>query len=82
MTDKPVALINAAPPSTYAQASLAETLRTMGARLVPEASVTLPLRGKKLGAERIAADATFSAALRGAVTALVDAAAARRSRDP
>ena len=37
--EKPVALFNASPRSSYAQASLAETLAVMTARLIPEASI-------------------------------------------
>ena len=40
---KPVALLNASPRSTHAQASLTETLTVMTAALVPEASVAVPL---------------------------------------
>ena len=39
---KPVALLNASPRATHAQASLAETIRTMSGRLVPEASIAVP----------------------------------------
>jgi NAD(P)H-dependent FMN reductase len=46
MVEKPVALWNTAPHATHAQASLAETLRTMSVRLVPEASLSLALRGQ------------------------------------
>ena len=37
--EKPVALFNASTRTSYAQASLAETLRVMTARLIPEAAV-------------------------------------------
>ena len=50
---KPVALVNAAPRATHAQASLAETLRVMSADLVDEASVALPLSGRNLDAAGI-----------------------------
>lgn len=46
--DKPFALLNASPHSTYAQASLAEILTTMAAVIVEEASVSVPLGGKNL----------------------------------
>jgi len=39
--EKPVALFNASPRSSYAQASLAETLTVMTARLIPEAFINL-----------------------------------------
>ena len=60
MVNKPVGLINASPRSTHAQASLAETLRTMSATLVPGASVELALGGRGLDAAGIAADAEFA----------------------
>jgi chromate reductase, NAD(P)H dehydrogenase (quinone) len=40
---KPVALINASPMATHAQASLTETLSLMTARIVAEACVTIPV---------------------------------------
>ena len=39
--EKPVAIVNPSPRSAYAQASLVEVLRTMGARVIDEAAVTL-----------------------------------------
>ncbi|MCG7394276.1 NAD(P)H-dependent oxidoreductase [Microvirga sp. ACRRW] len=41
---KPVMLINTAPRASHAQAQLAEILKTMSARMVPEAGVTVDLR--------------------------------------
>jgi len=41
--NKPVAIINARPGADYAQAALRETLSAMNARLLDDASVTLPL---------------------------------------
>ena len=46
LVDKPVALLNASPRSTYAQASLRETVTVMSGRLIEEASETVPLLGK------------------------------------
>jgi chromate reductase, NAD(P)H dehydrogenase (quinone) len=45
---KPTALFNASPRATYAQASLTEIVTTMAGRIVPEASITVSLLGKKL----------------------------------
>jgi NAD(P)H-dependent FMN reductase len=70
---KPIALWNATPPATHAQASLAETLRTMSTRLVPEAFVDVPLRGKKIDATGIAADPALAEPLRAALAAFVAA---------
>ena len=68
---KPLALINISPRSMFAQAQLTEILMTMMARIVPEASPTLPLAGKNLDAAGIAANLEFAAPLRAALTALV-----------
>lgn len=48
---KPVALLNASPRAHHAQAALRETLRTMSAVLVEEASVAIPLLGAGLDEE-------------------------------
>ena len=70
---KPVALLNASPRSSYAQESLAETIRTMSGRIIEEASVALPLLGQRLDMNGIIARADFSIAIRGAVAAFVEA---------
>ena len=70
---KPIGLINASPRSTHAQASLAETLRTMSAVVVTEASIDLPLSGRQLDAGGIAAAPDLASRLRGAMEALVRA---------
>lgn len=73
---KPIGLLNTSPRSIHAQASLAETLRTMSTRLVPGASIALPLEGRRLTAAEIAADPALGASLRGALEALLSAAGA------
>ncbi|MFI5231750.1 MAG: NADPH-dependent FMN reductase [Gemmatimonadales bacterium] len=73
MVHKPVGLINASPRSTHAQASLAETLRTMSAKLVQNACVELALGGRSLDAAAIAASAGLAGVLRSAVEALATA---------
>jgi NAD(P)H-dependent FMN reductase len=70
---KPVALFNASPRASLAQASLEEIVRTMDARLVPEASLALPLLGRKLDAAAIAADADMATALRATLKAFARA---------
>jgi NAD(P)H-dependent FMN reductase len=72
---KPVALVNASPRSMYAQASLAETLRTMSMHLVPETPwvVRLPERG--MTSVAIAADPALAAPLQDCLTALAIAVA-------
>ena len=66
---KPIALLNASPRATIAQASLVEILTTMSTRLIPEASIALPLLGRRLDAAAIAADPELAAPLRAAVAA-------------
>ena len=62
--NKPVALINTSPRATHALAALTVTLETMSARLVEDASITLPLLGTTNDAPSIAANAEFAAPLR------------------
>ncbi len=49
LVNKPVALLNASPETTYVQASLLETLKVMSALVVREACLTLPQLDKNLG---------------------------------
>jgi len=79
LIEKPIALINVSPHSTYAQASLKETLTVMSARVVPEASITVSLVGRKLDANGIAANRELSTALRSAMVSLSLAARGSRS---
>lgn len=67
---KPVALLNASPYSTHAHAALATIIETMSAKVIPEASITIPLRGRKLPPNGIADDTEIAGALRAAMTAL------------
>ncbi len=67
---KPVALFNASPRSTYAQASLLETLTVMSAKIVKEAFVTVELAGKKLDEAGMVSDPEISKALKSALAAL------------
>jgi len=75
---KPIVLLNASPRSTHAQASLAETLRTMSAELVAGAAIDLPIDGRRLDAREIAADPALAAPLRSGLEALVGAVAGYR----
>jgi chromate reductase, NAD(P)H dehydrogenase (quinone) len=72
---KPVALLNASPRATHAQASLAETITTMSGRLIAEASIAVPLLGAKLDAAGIAAHPEIAGALREALGAFARAIA-------
>ena len=56
IVDKPVALINASPIATHAQASLVETLRTMSARVVADLALTDSLRAKTLDEASLRSD--------------------------
>jgi chromate reductase, NAD(P)H dehydrogenase (quinone) len=71
--NKPVALINTSPRATHALAALAITLETMSARLVKDASITLPLLGTTNDAASIAANAEFATPLRSALECYVEA---------
>jgi chromate reductase len=69
--DKPVALLNAsARESEHAQAALREILLTMSARLVPSASVTVPLPGAGCEVQAILDDRAQVAIVSGALAAL------------
>jgi len=70
---KPVALLNASPRATHAQASLRETIQTMSGRIVEEASIAVPLLGRPLDPAAIAADPELSLLLREAVAAFARA---------
>ena len=76
---KPVALLNASPRSTHAQASLTETLRIMTATIVEAASIAVPPPGRKLDTAGIVADPEISALLRSALNALIQTIAAQSS---
>jgi chromate reductase, NAD(P)H dehydrogenase (quinone) len=65
---KPVALLNASFRATYAHASLTETLTVMSARVVADASITVPLDGRKgLDAAGIVGDEELAGLLRKAL---------------
>jgi NAD(P)H-dependent FMN reductase len=71
MPGKPVALFNASPRASEAQAALQLVLRTIAARLVEHASLTLPLLAKDMDASAIAADATMAPMIVAALEAMV-----------
>jgi NAD(P)H-dependent FMN reductase len=75
LVEKPVALVNPSPRSTYAQDSLREILATVSAHLVPEACVTVPLTGRTLPPEGIPADGEIAAPLRDALDRFAEAIA-------
>jgi len=65
--NKPVALLNASPRATIAQASLKETLVVMSAQVVEAASITLPIIGSNLDELGIAAHPSISTSIREAL---------------
>jgi chromate reductase len=75
---KPVALINISPRSTFAQASLAETLTTMSASLIADPAFTIALpRGRDVAG--MLADPDIMQALRAAIDVFVGAITRSRS---
>ena len=70
---KPVALFNASPRATHGLAALRLTLETMAARVIDEASITLPLLSSPLDARGIASDPALSQLIRDALAAFANA---------
>ncbi|MDT9000763.1 NADPH-dependent FMN reductase [Paucibacter sp. APW11] len=62
--NKPVLVLNASPRASHADAALRETLRTMNARLLDEASLVLPVLGSGLGESELAAHPAIGQPLR------------------
>ena len=77
---KPVAVLNASPRATLADAALRETLRTMNAALVGERSFELPLLGAHLDDAGMAASPEVAAVVAAAMAAL-QAEIARQQTD-
>jgi len=67
---KPVAVVNTSPRAHHAYAALIEVLRTMSARLVTEASVTIPLLACCTTEEQMLNTAAVASQIRGALAAL------------
>lgn len=67
LVGKPVALLNASPRATLAQASLLETITVMSAHVVGKASVTIPLMGRNLDAPGVAGDPELARLLAAAI---------------
>jgi NAD(P)H-dependent FMN reductase len=72
---KPVALINTSLRATHALAALTTTLETMSARLINDASITMPLLGTANDADSIVADPELARPLRNAIENFVRAIA-------
>lgn len=60
LVEKPVALFNASPRSTFAVASLSETLTVMSARLSASGGLTVQLGGRTMPARGFAADSEMA----------------------
>jgi NAD(P)H-dependent FMN reductase len=67
LVNKPLALLNAAPRASIAQAALRETLTVMSAQLIDEASVTLPIKIKNITEAQILEDVAVCDVLRSAL---------------
>ena len=65
--NKPVAVVNTSARAYHAYDALLETLRTMSATIVTEASVTIPLLGAVVTEEAILASPTVSSQVRRAL---------------
>ena len=68
--NKPVVLLNASPRAVHADAALRETLTVMSARLIEEASITLPLLGSGLDESGMLVHPEISSALRSCIQAI------------
>jgi NAD(P)H-dependent FMN reductase len=79
--NKPVALLNASPVSMHAPASLKEIITVMSARIVEEASITVPLRGSRLDEHGIVSHPEISTALIESLRALQIAAGRIRAEE-
>jgi chromate reductase, NAD(P)H dehydrogenase (quinone) len=76
---KPTALVNVSPRSVHAQASLAETLRTMSMHLVAETPFVVPLVERGMTAAAIASHPGLATPLRDCLDALLVAVRSRVS---
>lgn len=70
---KPVAIINPRSGATWAATSLRETLTVMTARLIPEASISLPLETNRIDTASLLANADLAGLLRSALDAFAEA---------
>jgi chromate reductase len=73
-----VAVLNTSPRAYHADLALRETLQTMAAVIVEEASISIPLLGANLGESAIVIDPAFSAMIRNSLRAVQLAVLSRR----
>jgi len=76
-----IALLNPSPRSTHAHAALVETMTTMSGVVVTEASVAIPLSGRRLSPGELLEDPTLAQPLRQALQALHQALGSARLAD-
>jgi chromate reductase len=67
---KPVAVLNASPRARHADAALRETLKTMSATIVEQASISIPLLGANLTESAMAELPSVSQAIQESLAAL------------
>jgi NAD(P)H-dependent FMN reductase len=67
---KPVALVNTSPRARHAHDALRETLQTMSAHILPEASITLPLLGACITEDAMLASPEVAQKIRRALESL------------
>jgi NAD(P)H-dependent FMN reductase len=79
MVYKPISLLNPSPRSVHAQASLAETLRTMSTTLVDDACIALPISGRGLDADGILASDELRTRLENVLEAMRVATSVRQT---
>jgi len=79
--NKPVALFNASPLSTFSPPALREIVSVMSGRVVEIASIHVWVRGSKLSEDGIVASAEMSQVIRKALVDLRDAVAMYKERD-
>lgn len=60
---KPVAILNASPRASHADAALRETLKTMSANIIEDASIRIPLSGKEQDVKNLLASRTITSAI-------------------
>ncbi|BDI33561.1 hypothetical protein CCAX7_56120 [Capsulimonas corticalis] len=70
-TQKPVALLNAAPWATFAHGQLKETIKTMDAHIVEQACVAVRILPKNLDVSGMVASPEIADTLRAALAALI-----------
>ena len=68
---KPVALLNPSPHSLFAHPQLAEVLRTMGAIVTPETSVTIEIPRRGASLDQLLADTQVASAIHRVIGAFI-----------